>query len=89
MDPESSRNIVGNYRLEGTLGEGTFGKVKLGIHLPTNQKVAIKILEKSKITGKDDIERSMREMKILKSLNHMNIIKIFEVIILLNLDTRK
>jgi len=81
MDPESRKNIVGNYRLEGTLGEGTFGKVKLGIHLPTNQKVAIKILEKSKITGKDDIERSMREMKILKSLNHMNIIKIFEVFI--------
>ena len=81
MDPESSKNIVGNYRLECTLGEGTFGKVKLGTHLPTNQKVAIKILEKSKITGKDDIERTMREMKILKSLNHMNIIKIFEVFI--------
>jgi serine/threonine protein kinase len=35
--------------IEKTLGEGTFGKVKLGIHTITKEKVAIKILEKSKI----------------------------------------
>ena len=29
-----------------TLGEGTFGKVKLGTHVLTGEKVAIKILEK-------------------------------------------
>jgi 5'-AMP-activated protein kinase catalytic alpha subunit len=32
-----------------TIGEGTFGKVKLGIHIPTNEQVAIKILDKKKI----------------------------------------
>jgi serine/threonine protein kinase len=32
-----------------TLGEGTFGKVKLGTHVLTGEKVAIKLLEKSKI----------------------------------------
>lgn len=78
VEPET-KNIVGNYRLEHTLGTGTFGKVKLGIHLPTNEKVAVKILEKSKITEKDDLNRVMREMKFLKTLDHMNIIKIFEV----------
>jgi len=30
--------------LEKTLGKGTFGKVKLGTHIPTGEKVAIKIL---------------------------------------------
>ncbi len=74
-----AKNIVGNYRLEHTLGTGTFGKVKLGIHLLTNEKVAVKILEKCKITEKDDLNRVMREMKFLKTLDHMNIIKIFEV----------
>jgi serine/threonine protein kinase len=29
-----------------TLGKGTFGKVKSAIHIPTGEKVAIKILEK-------------------------------------------
>lgn len=35
--------------MDRTLGEGTFGKVKHAIHTITNEKVAIKILEKDKI----------------------------------------
>jgi serine/threonine protein kinase len=30
---------IGSYILGKTLGEGTFGKVKLGIHEPTGEKV--------------------------------------------------
>jgi len=37
-------------------------------------KVAIKILEKSKIIEKDDFERVKREMHILKQLRHPHII---------------
>jgi len=44
------------------LGEGTFGKVKSATHLLTGEKVAIKILEKSKIVDKSDIERVSREI---------------------------
>jgi MAP/microtubule affinity-regulating kinase len=40
---------VGHYLLSKTIGKGTFGKVKLGIHHLTNEKVAVKILEKDKI----------------------------------------
>jgi len=32
-----------------SLGQGTFGKVRLGTHVLTGEKVAIKILEKDKI----------------------------------------
>ena len=32
-----------------TIGQGTFGKVRLGTHVLTSEKVAIKILEKDKI----------------------------------------
>jgi len=35
--------------LNKTIGKGTFGKVKLGVHNLTNEKVAVKILEKDKI----------------------------------------
>jgi len=45
--------IIGNYRvgknvliLGQTIGEGTFGKVRLGTHIPTDMKVAVKTLQK-------------------------------------------
>ena len=68
------------YQIDKTIGEGTFGKVKLGIHIPTGEKVSIKILEKDKIQDKEDSKRISREIKILKLLNHPNIIKIYQII---------
>ena len=32
------------FNIGKTIGEGTFGKVKIAIHKPTNEKVAVKIL---------------------------------------------
>lgn len=66
--------IIGSYRVIKTIGQGTFGKVKEGIHLFTQQKVAIKILEKDKITEVNDIERVAREIHILKIVRHPHII---------------
>jgi len=70
---------IGDYIIKHTIGSGTFGKVKIGKHIPTDEDVAIKILEKNKITDKDDMTRIEREIKISKSLNHLNVVKIFEV----------
>jgi len=72
--------VIGNYLIEKTIGEGTFGKVKLGIHLPTNEKVAIKILEKDRIADVSDVERVAREIHILKLIRHPNIIQLYEII---------
>jgi 5'-AMP-activated protein kinase catalytic alpha subunit len=36
---KSNSNTVGHYILGKTLGEGTFGKVKLGTHILTGEKV--------------------------------------------------
>jgi len=36
---ENANLMVGDYRLEKTIGQGTYGKVKLGIHMKTNEKV--------------------------------------------------
>jgi len=76
---DKSDKKIGDYIIKHTIGKGTFGKVKLGQHIPTGENVAIKILEKDKIIDKDDVVRIEREMKICKSLNHLNIIKIFQV----------
>lgn len=71
---------IGNYKLEKTIGSGTFGQVKLGIHNITLEKVAVKILEKSKISQMEDIERVKREILFLKKLNHTNVIKLLEIL---------
>ena len=68
------RNKARAYELKKTIGEGTFGKVKLGIHRYTNETVAIKILEKHRIVDESDVERVTREIQILKLIKHPNII---------------
>ena len=69
-----------NYNFIKTIGEGTFGKVKLALHKPTKEKVAIKILEKAKIKNEKDLERIEKEIKYMKILNHPNIVKIYEIL---------
>ena len=67
---------IGEYVLCRTIGNGTFSKVKLGINRTTREKVAIKIIDKNQINDKKDLQRIHREIKILKSISHTNIVKI-------------
>ena len=77
---DSSKEFkIGNYQIKQTLGEGTFGKVKLGIYIPTNEKVAIKIIEKDRMTDKDDVVRLKREFDMLSKFNHPNVILVTEI----------
>ncbi|GKT22894.1 Kinase, CAMK CAMKL [Aduncisulcus paluster] len=70
---------IGDYVLGKTIGEGTFGRVRLATHVPTGEKVAMKILEKSQMKDKTDLERVNREISIMKHLNHPNIVKLLQV----------
>ncbi|CAD8190946.1 unnamed protein product [Paramecium octaurelia] len=76
----NNRRIIGNYQLIKTLGEGTFGKVKLAVHLKSQEKVAIKILEKERIVEVADVERVSREIHILKLIRHKHVIQLYEII---------
>ena len=67
---------IGNYILGETIGEGAFAKVKLARHKQTDEKVAIKILNKEII----DINKIRKEIKILQNLKHINIIQLYEII---------
>ena len=42
--------------------------------------MAVKILEKAKITDTADVERVAREIHILKLIRHPNIIQLYEII---------
>lgn len=65
---------IGQYILGKTIGEGTFGKVKIGLHILTKAKVAVKILEKCKINDVADVERVSREIHILKIVQHPHVV---------------
>lgn len=60
------------------LGQGTYGKVQLGINKETGQEVAIKTIKKCKIETEADLIRIRREVQIMSSVQHPNIIHIYE-----------
>ncbi|XP_057263614.1 MAP/microtubule affinity-regulating kinase 4, partial [Pezoporus wallicus] len=70
---------VGNYRLLRTIGKGNFAKVKLARHILTGREVAIKIIDKTQLNP-TSLQKLFREVRIMKGLNHPNIVKLFEVI---------
>lgn len=70
---------IGSYYIDKTIGEGRYGKVKLARHKKTGKKVAIKIIDKSKMTELD-MFRIQRELKVLTVLDHPNIVKLYKVL---------
>lgn len=72
--------MIGLYVLHQTLGTGTFGKVKLATHALTGHRVAVKIINKRKISSMDIGGRIKREIQFLRLLRHPHIIKLYEVI---------
>lgn len=57
------------------LGKGTYGEVSGATHIETGQRRAIKVIARSKIRN---WERFQTEVKILQTLDHPNVIKLYE-----------
>ncbi|KAG0236511.1 hypothetical protein BGW41_000379 [Actinomortierella wolfii] len=66
--------IVGNYQLGETIGQGTYGKVKLATHVLTGQQVAVKIVAKTHASI------ITREIYHWRTLAHPNIAHLHEVL---------
>ena len=64
--------IAGLYDLEETLGRGHFAVVKLARHVFTGEKVAVKVIDKSKL---DDVSRAHLFQEVYYILYTINIIK--------------
>lgn len=83
MDPPQRREKVkteqriGAYKIIRTLGEGSFGKVKLAVHNGTGQQVALKIIARKKLISRDMAGRVEREIEYLQLLRHPHIIKLY------------
>jgi calcium/calmodulin-dependent protein kinase kinase 2 len=79
------RKKVNQYEFIRTLGKGAFGKVKLATDTEQGRQVAIKMfsnvtLKKKRLGLPLPYNNVLREIAILKKLDHDNIVKLYEVI---------
>ena len=75
----SDYSNIANYIFKEDIGEGNFGKVKLGIFKQTGEEFAIKILNKEKIKIKMK-NTVFKENEIITKFNHVNVIFVFDII---------
>ncbi|XP_075988760.1 BRSK family serine/threonine-protein kinase sugar-free frosting isoform X2 [Anticarsia gemmatalis] len=69
---------VGPFRLEKTLGKGQTGLVKLGVHCVTGKKVAIKIINREKLS-ESVLMKVEREIAIMKLIEHPHVLGLSDV----------
>ena len=70
---------IGNCIVQREIGKGGMGAVYLAHHLGLNKPVAIKVLSASLIGSASNIQRFMREAQMAASLDHPNVVQVFDV----------
>ncbi|KMQ42481.1 CAMK/CAMKL/AMPK protein kinase [Trichophyton rubrum] len=82
QSPATARDMqrLDQYTAVRSLGEGTFGKVKLATHRASGRPVALKIIPRRKLQSRDMVGRVEREIQYLQLLRHPHIIKLYTVI---------
>ncbi|KIM59648.1 hypothetical protein SCLCIDRAFT_91595, partial [Scleroderma citrinum Foug A] len=70
----------GPYLLLQTLGEGEFGKVKLGLHCQWGEEVAVKLIRRGSVDSSLRMSKVEREIEVLRTLKHPNIVRLYDVI---------
>lgn len=78
--PKRTIPKFGPYLLLQTLGEGEFGKVKLGLHCQWGEEVAVKLIRRGNIDSAVRMTKVEREIEVLRSLKHPNIVRLYDVI---------
>ncbi|XP_071942894.1 serine/threonine-protein kinase DCLK3-like isoform X2 [Antedon mediterranea] len=69
-------DIEKRYKIGKKIGDGNFADVHLAELMNTDQEFAMKIVDKSKLKGKEQMIEN--EIGIMKNVNHPNIVRLFE-----------
>jgi len=70
---------LGPYEIQSPLGSGGMGEVYRAIQTTLGRQVAIKVLPAEKVADPERKERFVQEAKSASSLNHPNIITIYDI----------
>ena len=76
--PVVGAEIAGKYRVEGVLGQGGMGAVYVARNVMTGKRVAIKWLLPEHAAS-NTRERLLREAQIASSIDHPNVVDIYDV----------
>uniref|UniRef100_A0A672GD19 non-specific serine/threonine protein kinase n=1 Tax=Salarias fasciatus TaxID=181472 RepID=A0A672GD19_SALFA len=72
---------VGNYLIGRKLGEGSFAKVREGLHALTGEKVAVKVIDKRKAKKDSYVTKNLRrEGHIQQMIRHPNITQLLDIL---------
>ncbi|KFR09347.1 Hormonally up-regulated neu tumor-associated kinase, partial [Nipponia nippon] len=72
---------VGNYLVGKMINKGSFAKVMEGLHIPTGEKVAVKVIDKRKAKQDSYILKNMkREPRIHQMIKHPNVVRLYETL---------
>lgn len=76
--PRRPQVYFGDYLLLQTLGEGEFGKVKLGVHRTWGEETAVKLIKREKVVAAEEhdelnkmskVEREIQVLKVRRAAN--------------------
>jgi serine/threonine protein kinase len=70
-------DVVGEYRIEGKIGEGGFGSVYAAVHPLIGKRAALKALHRQHSSNPQIVARFIAEAKAVNQIRHRNIIDIF------------
>ncbi|PHZ16459.1 Pkinase-domain-containing protein [Rhizopus microsporus ATCC 52813] len=81
MPTIKKKKEIGDYILGRTIGRGASGRVKLGIHKQTGEKVAIKLISRSQLLASSTTSKSVqRELAVLQLLHHPHLVDLHQVL---------
>lgn len=75
----SKTGSIEDYEVGEMLGKGSYGEVYQATHIKTGKELAIKTYDKYKMSEGNKKKSMYNEIRLLKKLNHPNLIKLHDV----------